>query len=104
MSKLGYGILAAIGLAAIPTATVFLIQQSRPAKVSAANVEDKKDADGTVTTGSGLKYKDLKVGDGAEAKAGNKVKVHYTGTLTNGKKFDSSLDRGDLQVLVFQAA
>jgi len=37
---------------------------------------------------------DLVVGNGAEAVAGKRVKVHYTGTLTNGSKFDSSLDRG----------
>jgi FKBP-type peptidyl-prolyl cis-trans isomerase FkpA len=47
-----------------------------------------------VTTKSGLKYTDLKVGDGAEAKKGDTVEVHYTGTLTDGKKFDSSVDRG----------
>ena len=51
------------------------------------------DKDGVVTTKSGLKYKDLKVGDGEEAKAGKSVVVHYTGTLTDGKKFDSSVDR-----------
>ena len=45
------------------------------------------------TTPSGLKYTDLKVGDGAEAKAGQTVNVHYTGWLENGTKFDSSLDR-----------
>jgi FKBP-type peptidyl-prolyl cis-trans isomerase len=48
----------------------------------------------TKTTDSGLKYETLKEGDGAEAKAGQKVKVHYTGTLADGKKFDSSRDRG----------
>lgn len=42
---------------------------------------------------SGLKYEDLVVGEGAEAKRGQTVQVHYTGWLTNGKKFDSSLDR-----------
>jgi len=47
-----------------------------------------------VTTDSGLKYTDLQVGDGALAKAGDKVQVHYTGTLQNGQKFDSSRDRG----------
>lgn len=48
----------------------------------------------TVTTESGLKYVDLKVGDGASPKAGQTAVVHYTGWLTNGKKFDSSVDRG----------
>ena len=45
------------------------------------------------TTPSGLKYTDLTVGEGAEAKAGQTVNVHYTGWLENGTKFDSSLDR-----------
>ncbi len=57
-------------------------------------VEQPEDFKG-VTTESGLKYEDIKVGDGAEAKKGDKVVVHYTGRLTNGKKFDSSLDRGE---------
>ena len=47
---------------------------------------------------NGLKYTDVKVGDGATANAGNKVSVNYTGWLSDngakGKKFDSSLDRG----------
>jgi len=47
---------------------------------------------------NGLKYTDVKVGDGATAKAGSKVSVNYTGWLYNngakGAKFDSSLDRG----------
>ena len=42
----------------------------------------------------GLEYWDIKEGTGAVAKAGDTVKVHYTGWLTNGKKFDSSVDRG----------
>ena len=46
------------------------------------------------TTASGLQYEDEVPGTGAEAKAGNTVEVHYTGTFKDGKKFDSSLDRG----------
>lgn len=42
-------------------------------------------------TASGLEYWDLKVGTGAEAHSGQKVHVHYTGWLTSGKKFDSSV-------------
>src|SRR3990167_2747048 len=41
-----------------------------------------------------LKKEDVVVGTGAEAKAGNTISVHYTGTLTDGTKFDSSVDRG----------
>lgn len=40
-----------------------------------------------------LKIEDMKVGSGAEAVSGKTVEVHYTGWLTNGQKFDSSLDR-----------
>ena len=43
----------------------------------------------------GLQIEDMAIGKGAEAKAGKSVDVHYTGWLTDGKKFDSSKDRGD---------
>jgi FKBP-type peptidyl-prolyl cis-trans isomerase len=46
------------------------------------------------TTPSGLQYRDDAVGDGPEARAGQTVSVHYTGTLLDGSKFDSSRDRG----------
>ena len=44
---------------------------------------------------SELIIEDLTVGDGATAAAGQSVSVHYTGWLTNGQKFDSSVDRND---------
>jgi len=46
------------------------------------------------TTLSGLQYIETQLGSGAEAAAGKSVTVHYTGWLTDGKKFDSSRDRG----------
>ena len=45
-------------------------------------------------TADGLEYWDIKTGTGPTATAGQTVKVHYTGWLTNGKKFDSSVDSG----------
>jgi FKBP-type peptidyl-prolyl cis-trans isomerase len=47
------------------------------------------------TTASGLQYWDIVVGTGATAVPGNTVKVHYSGFLTTGAKFDSSRDRGE---------
>ena len=46
------------------------------------------------STPSGLRYIDQKAGDGASPKPTDNVTVHYTGWLTDGKKFDSSVDRG----------
>ena len=46
-----------------------------------------------ITTESGLKYIDIALGDGAMPETGDKVVVHYTGTLEDGTKFDSSRDR-----------
>lgn len=50
------------------------------------------------TTASGLQYWDIVVGTGDTAVPGKPVSVHYTGWLTSGEKFDSSLDRGKLFV------
>ncbi|MEG4505898.1 FKBP-type peptidyl-prolyl cis-trans isomerase [Microcoleus sp. F6_B4] len=62
-----------------------------PATIAGNDMTDNTEK--TVTTDSGLKYVELKKGDGATPKTGQKVVVHYTGTLEDGTKFDSSRDR-----------
>ncbi len=52
------------------------------------------DANNIVTTDSGLQYEVIVAGDGAQPQPGNRVFVHYVGTLEDGTKFDSSRDRG----------
>ena len=54
-----------------------------------------KTEEGVVTTESGLQYKVITEGTGATPADGDIVKVHYTGTLLDGTKFDSSVDRGE---------
>jgi FKBP-type peptidyl-prolyl cis-trans isomerase FkpA len=60
------------------------------AKKPVATGPTKVTGDGTKTA-SGLQYWDIKEGTGAEAKTGQTAKMHYTGWLTSGKKFDSSI-------------
>jgi len=86
MTGVGIVFVAAISVAVL--AVVFGDVNAAP------NKGDEKKDEKVITTTSGLKYVELKVGDGKEAKEGSKVIVHYTGTLENGKKFDSSVDRG----------
>ena len=57
-------------------------------------LEENKKKDGVKTTGSGLQYKVLKDGNGAQPKASDTVTVNYRGTLINGTEFDSSYKRG----------
>ncbi|MGD1714001.1 FKBP-type peptidyl-prolyl cis-trans isomerase [Dapis sp. BLCC M172] len=59
-----------------------------PTTTMAENIMDE-----AVTTESGLKYIVITEGDGATPKSGQTVVVHYTGTLEDGSKFDSSRDR-----------
>jgi peptidylprolyl isomerase len=68
---------------------------SRPAaQQTAAQPPPEPAADGTVTLPSGLKYIDLVEGTGATPSINQTAVVHYTGTLEDGTKFDSSVDRG----------
>ncbi len=57
-------------------------------------LEKNKNKEGVKTTASGLQYKVIKEGTGKSPVATDKVTVHYTGTLIDGTKFDSSVDRG----------
>jgi FKBP-type peptidyl-prolyl cis-trans isomerase len=76
--------LVLLGAAITMTAAMAQNNNSSPSTVS---------GEGTKTS-SGLQYWDLKVGTGDTAAKGQQVRVHYTGWLTDGKKFDSSVDRG----------
>ena len=81
-----------------PNATADELTQNQPAPATVTEnnnlIASKTMSDeNAVTTESGLKYIDLKEGTGEAPKTGDTVVVHYTGTLENGKKFDSSRDR-----------
>jgi len=56
---------------------------------------DNKKRDGVLETTSGLQYEVITMGTGAKPSPTDVVRVHYTGTLADGNKFDSSLDRGE---------
>jgi FKBP-type peptidyl-prolyl cis-trans isomerase len=85
-----YGIVA---LAIVFLTALVLYAQTATHKAARPNTSapTKVTGDG-VKTASGLQYWDIKVGAGASANTGDKVTVHYTGWLTTGKKFDSSVD------------
>jgi len=85
--------LAAIAI--ILAVPVFVLAQGTARKSTAPNTNapTKVTGDGVKTT-SGLIYWDIRVGNGEVAKEGSHVRVHYTGWLTTGKKFDSSVDAG----------
>jgi FKBP-type peptidyl-prolyl cis-trans isomerase len=68
--------------------------QTAPAQKAASASGPTKVTGAPTKTASGLEYWDIKVGTGAVAQSGQHVKVDYTGWLTNGKKFDSSVGTG----------
>ena len=79
--------------------TYFVEAQARDANKVKEEVEkflaENKTKEGVITTESGLQYKVETEGTGAKPTAEDQVKVHYTGTLLDGTKFDSSVDRGE---------
>jgi FKBP-type peptidyl-prolyl cis-trans isomerase len=85
------GVAVVIGLALLVTARAKKETQNQQPQANAAVVTA---AGAVVTTSSGLQYQILKEGSGTAALSGKKVSVHYTGWLIDGKKFDSSVDRG----------
>jgi FKBP-type peptidyl-prolyl cis-trans isomerase len=91
--------LTTIGLAAQTSTTKSSTKTGATTKKPATaarpntNAPTKVTGEGTKTP-SGLQYWDIKHGAGATALRGQKVTVHYTGWLTSGKKFDSSVDAG----------
>jgi FKBP-type peptidyl-prolyl cis-trans isomerase len=62
--------------------------------VAAVNDAPAKVTGSGKATASGVQYWEIKPGTGAIAETGKKVTIHYSGFLADGKKFDSSLDRG----------
>lgn len=68
--------------------------QVKESVVEEVSLEAKPAIGDTVSLPSGLKYKILQEGIGRKPTANSKVRVHYHGTLTNGKVFDSSIKRG----------
>jgi peptidylprolyl isomerase len=109
------GILISVGLMLVCCVVLVVAQMTTPTHAAATNLSSQSSAtvvtetvDNTVivqntaekttkmestTTPSGLKYIDLKEGTGASPAQGKTVTVHYTGTLEDGTKFDSSRDR-----------
>lgn len=70
-------------------ANVVIAETAKFMEPSKTNAAEEK----LITTDSGLQYVELVEGTGAQPQAGQTVVVHYTGTLTDGSKFDSSRDR-----------
>jgi FKBP-type peptidyl-prolyl cis-trans isomerase len=89
MTKYVAAIAILLGLTA-----VFVLAQSAAKKSTADTSAPTKVTGDGVKTDSGLIYWDIRVGNGEVAKEGSHVRVHYTGWLTTGKKFDSSVDGG----------
>ncbi len=75
------------------TSTTTTTTTAAPETAKAPAPAETPAAANEVTTSSGLKYQDLVVGNGPLAESGSTVTVNYTGWLTDGTKFDSSLDR-----------
>jgi FKBP-type peptidyl-prolyl cis-trans isomerase FkpA len=74
--------------------SVFLFASSLNASGDDRAADGETVVAGDIVLPSGLKYREVRQGTGAAAKKGDTVEVHYTGWLADGKKIDSSVDRG----------
>ncbi|HEY3401147.1 MAG TPA: FKBP-type peptidyl-prolyl cis-trans isomerase [Geothrix sp.] len=86
-----------LAVAVLMVSLPLLAQAAKPSSKTAKTLKGK--APVMMTTASGLKYTDTQVGTGASPQPGQRCSVHYTGWLSDhgkkGKKFDSSVDRGE---------
>ena len=86
------------GLLVDPTENIVyevMLVDAQPAPPPSPDAPRKVAEEDYTVTESGLKYYDFKVGDGPEARQSQMAEIHYTGWLTDGTKFDSSLDYGN---------
>ncbi len=93
----------AIALFALPSLVAAQTTPAHKTVAKPASTGPSKVTGEPTKTASGLEYWDIKVGTGAVAQTGMHVKVDYTGWLTNGKKFDSSVGTGSPYPLVLGA-
>jgi peptidylprolyl isomerase len=93
---------AASGSKASQTVAIVIILALAASVVAYLILNRSEKPGAEITTASGLKYIDQVVGTGATPQKGQTVSVHYTGTLENGKKFDSSYDHPGKKPYEFQ--
>ena len=87
--------LTLLGLTAVLNLAPITLMADSATEKGAAFLKENASKDGVKTTASGLQYKTLTEGTGKSPKATDTVKVHYRGTLLDGKEFDSSYKRGE---------